>query len=96
VVVGHLARVARSTRDQPEIAKAVRMPASGCSLFSGFAAYLIAAVEEECRTASIPTLWLYTNTAEHIYARADWRTVELVQRGGKPVVFVRRDLGKIL
>jgi GNAT superfamily N-acetyltransferase len=35
----------------------------------GHAARLIAAVEQEAAAASISTLWLYTNTAERVYAR---------------------------
>ena len=59
----------------------------------GHVAYLIAAVEAACRSASIPTLWLYTNTAERIYARAGWQTVETVERRNKrPVTLMRRDL----
>lgn len=60
----------------------------------GHAAHLVAAVEEACRAASIASLWLYTNTAERVYARAGWRTAEVVQRDGKrPVTLMRRDLG---
>lgn len=59
----------------------------------GYAAHLVAAVEEACRAAGIPTLWLFTNTAERVYARAGWRTVEEVERDGKdPVTLMRRDL----
>ena len=43
----------------------------------GYATHLIAKVEEECRAASISTLWLYTRTAESLYARVGWRTVEI-------------------
>jgi GNAT superfamily N-acetyltransferase len=58
----------------------------------GYAARLVAAVEEEARRASITTLWLYTNTAERIYARVGWRTVETVLHNGKPFALMRRDL----
>lgn len=58
----------------------------------GYAAQLIAGVEQEARKASIATLWLYTNTAERVYARAGWRTVETVQHDGKPFALMRRDL----
>jgi hypothetical protein len=33
---------------------------------------------EEARKASIAILWLYTNTAEWVYARVGWRTIETV------------------
>ena len=58
----------------------------------GYAALLIAAVEEEARRAAISTLWLYTNTAERIYARAGWQTVETVLHDSKPFALMRRDL----
>lgn len=59
----------------------------------GHAAALIEAVEAASRSASVPTLWLYTNTAERVYARAGWRSVETIHRVGKlPVVLMRRDL----
>jgi GNAT superfamily N-acetyltransferase len=58
----------------------------------GYAAHLIAAVEDECRATSISTLWLYTRTAERIYARAGWRTIEIVQHSDKPYALMRRDL----
>lgn len=58
----------------------------------GFAGQLVAAIEQEARQASTSTLWLYTNTAERIYARAGWRTVEIVQHDGKPFALMRRDL----
>jgi N-acetylglutamate synthase-like GNAT family acetyltransferase len=58
----------------------------------GYAAHLIAAVEQAARTAAIPTLWLYTNTAEHIYARAGWRTVDTIQHDGRKFALMRQDL----
>lgn len=58
----------------------------------GHAVRLVAAVEAECRAVSIPTLWLYTRTAERLYARNGWRTVESFQRNGNAHVLMRRDL----
>jgi GNAT superfamily N-acetyltransferase len=58
----------------------------------GYAAQLVAAVEGEARKASILTLWLYTNTAERIYARIGWQTVEIVLHNSRPFVLMRRDL----
>lgn len=59
----------------------------------GYAAQLVAAVEDAAREAAIPMLWLYTNTAERIYTRIGWRTAEIVFHDGKPYVVMRRDLG---
>jgi GNAT superfamily N-acetyltransferase len=58
----------------------------------GYAVQLVRAVEQEARKASVSTLWLYTNTAERIYARAGWQTVEIVQHDGKSFSLMRRDL----
>jgi GNAT superfamily N-acetyltransferase len=58
----------------------------------GFAAALIAAVEAECLGLSIGRLWLYTRTAERIYQRAGWRTVEAVAHDGKTYALMQRDL----
>ena len=59
----------------------------------GFAARLVATVEDACRSLGIPVAWLYTSTAERLYARAGWLEVETVQRPGKPAVtLMRRDL----
>jgi len=58
----------------------------------GHAARLIGAVEEASRAASVSTLWLHTNTAERIYARAGWLTVETIRHNGKPFAPMRRDL----
>ena len=59
----------------------------------GYALALIQAVEAAARSAAVPTLWLFTNTAERVYARAGWRRVETVEREGKsPVALMRRDL----
>jgi N-acetylglutamate synthase-like GNAT family acetyltransferase len=58
----------------------------------GLVAVLIKAVERECRDQAIKTLWLYTRTAEKVYARAGWRTVETVAHNGKSYALMRRDL----
>ena len=58
----------------------------------GHGARLVAAVEAECRVAEIPALWLYTRTAEPLYARMGWKTVESFQRNGKTYALMRRDL----
>jgi GNAT superfamily N-acetyltransferase len=58
----------------------------------GYAGHLIAAVEQEARTASIPELWLYTRSAERVYARAGWHTVETIQRNGAGYALMRRRL----
>jgi GNAT superfamily N-acetyltransferase len=58
----------------------------------GYAARLVASVEAACRAASISTLWLYTHTAERIYARVGWRTVEHLEHHGRQTYLMRRDL----
>jgi len=41
---------------------------------------LIRTVEDVCRSAAIGTLWLHTERAAHIYARAGWQRVVIVAR----------------
>ena len=60
----------------------------------GYARRLVEAVERVCQAERIPAAWLYTNTAEALYARVGWHRVEVVQREGKAaVVLMRRDFG---
>lgn len=60
----------------------------------GYVRHLLDAVEAACRAAGIGTLWLYTHTAEGVYARAGWSVAEVVERVGKPAVTVmRREFG---
>ena len=57
-----------------------------------YAGLLAAAVEQEAAAQGITTLWLYTNTAESIYARAGWKTAEVIQHNGRLFALMRRDL----
>ena len=56
----------------------------------GHAARLITAVEDAAVGAAFPVLWLYTNTAARVYARAGWEHVETVQHNEKPYSVMRR------
>ncbi len=58
----------------------------------GLAGRLIGAVEAAATLAGFDTLWLYTGTAERVYARAGWQSVEVVQHGGAAVVLMQRSL----
>ena len=52
---------------------------------------LLAAFEAACRAASVETAWLFTNTAEHVYLRTGWETVEVVHRpDGEAFTVMRR------
>jgi hypothetical protein len=58
----------------------------------GYVIPLIQAVEAASVAAAIPRLWLHTEHAEGIYAKAGWERVEVVQREGKSAVtLMRRD-----
>ena len=58
----------------------------------GYVVPLIQAVEAAALAARMPTLWLHTDSAERIYAKAGWRMVEVVPREGKPAAtLMRRD-----
>ena len=57
----------------------------------GYVNYLFTEFERACRAASVEIAWLYTNTAERVYVRAGWETVEVIRRPGKlPVTLMRR------
>ena len=59
----------------------------------GHVIHLIQAVEVACRSAGVGTVWLHTTSAERVYARAGWHSVEAIQRHGRrPVTLMRRDL----
>ncbi|MCB8879603.1 GNAT family N-acetyltransferase [Acidisoma cellulosilytica] len=58
----------------------------------GYVGHLMDAVETACRDAGIATLWLYTHTAERIYAKRGWETVAYFERGGQTNALMRRDL----
>ena len=58
----------------------------------GHATALVRRVEAFAATASVPALWLYTSTAEALYARLGWERVGLEQERGHEVVVMRRAL----
>ncbi len=58
----------------------------------GYVTHLLAAFDEACRRAAIPEAWLYTTSAERVYLRAGWHTVEMVPRVGKHPVTL---MGKV-
>ncbi len=63
----------------------------------GYVRNLLLAFDNACVASGIATAWLYTNTAERIYAKAGWQAVETVERAGKlPVVLMRRDYPETL
>lgn len=58
----------------------------------GYVIPLIQVVERAAMHAMVPTLWLHTEHAKHIYAKGGWREVEVVERKGKlPVTLMRKD-----
>ncbi len=58
----------------------------------GHAAALVRRVEASAAAASVPVLWLYTATAEPLYARLGWRRVGTERDKGKEVALMRRVL----
>lgn len=58
----------------------------------GHGARLVRAVEAAAREAGITTLWLYTHTAEPLYARLGWEVVERFEHGGHLCALMRRIL----
>lgn len=60
----------------------------------GYASALVRRVEAFAATAGVPTLWLYTWSAESLYARLGWQRVGPEMDRGKDVVLMTRDLSK--
>ena len=60
----------------------------------GYATALVRRVEAFAVAASVPVLWLYTWTAEPLYARLGWRRagLEMDQKRGREVVLMTRPL----
>ena len=58
----------------------------------GYATALVRRMEAFAIAASLPALWLYTWTAELLYARLGWHRVGLEQNRGSDVVLMRRSL----
>jgi predicted N-acetyltransferase YhbS len=56
------------------------------------AAMLVKAVEQAAREADVKTLWLYTNSAEALYARAGWERAGTISHLGVPKTLMRRNL----
>ena len=60
----------------------------------GYAVRLVAAVEAEARSLGVPALWLYTRTAEGLYARIGWETVERFPYRERMYALMRRDFAR--
>ncbi len=60
----------------------------------GYAVRLVAAVEAEARSLGVPALWLYTRTAEGLYARIGWETVERFPHRERMYALMRRDFAR--
>jgi predicted GNAT family acetyltransferase len=58
----------------------------------GYATALVRRVEAFAAAASVPTLWLYTATAEPLYARMGWQRAGLEQDRGQEVLLMMRNL----
>ncbi len=58
----------------------------------GYAAALVRRVEAFAMAATVSTMWLYTWTAEPLYARLGWQRVGLEDNRGREVVLMRRRL----
>ncbi len=58
----------------------------------GHATRLVGAVEAEAVALGFRTLWLYTDAAESLYARAGWQLAERIGRGARAFALMRRSL----
>lgn len=58
----------------------------------GYSTALVRQVEAFAAAAAVPVMWLYTSTAEPLYARLGWRRAGLERERGQEVVLMRRSL----
>jgi GNAT superfamily N-acetyltransferase len=58
----------------------------------GYATALIRRVEAFGQAASVPVLWLYTSTAEALYARLGWERAGTGDERGEEVILMKRIL----
>ncbi len=58
----------------------------------GHATALVRRAEAFARASSVRVLWLYTATAEKLYAGLGWQFVAMEQDGSQAVTLMRRDL----
>jgi len=58
----------------------------------GHARRLVVQVEAAARQAGYAAVWLYTETAEALYAHAGWELVERLPHGAGTLSLMRRDL----
>lgn len=55
----------------------------------GYSKPLIEAVLQECRRLAHPVIWLYTRTAEGLYAKSGWSTAERFELRNQPYALMR-------
>ena len=60
----------------------------------GYASALVRRVEAFALASSVPTLWLYTWTAESLYTRLGWKRTGLETNHGQEVVLMSRRLSE--
>lgn len=58
----------------------------------GYSTPLIEAVIQECRRLFHPVVWLYTQTAESLYAKLGWLTAERFEHRNRPYALMRLKL----
>jgi GNAT superfamily N-acetyltransferase len=60
----------------------------------GFASKLVGCVETACRSAEIPTIWLFTSSAAYLYSRLGWHAVGIEVYNGTSTILMRRNLSR--
>lgn len=61
----------------------------------GHATALVRQVEDFARAVPVPTLWLYTVSADGLYLRLGWQHVGVEQEDGRDVILMRRNLSGV-
>ena len=58
----------------------------------GHSRTLVKFIEDFARANGVETLWLFTWSAEGLYAKLGWRAVERLNRNGREIVVMSKDL----
>lgn len=87
--VGLQDRVPRLAGFGPWLARVYTMPAHRGK---GYGKEICRYLQLACRERGIPTLYLFTDTAEQLYAKLGWEVMERLETGGRSIAVMRLHL----
>ena len=80
---------------RPELAPwLAALVVDGAARGHGHSRTLVRFIEGFARDNGVATLWLFTWSAEGLYAKLGWRPVERLEHSGREIVVMNRDLSR--